>query len=56
MVDDLDNSRQTAGVRAVTLEEDDAADLHEAPVGSDDACLAHCVGDLLVKRLIRIED
>lgn len=44
MVDDLDNGSQAAGVRAVTLEEDDTANLNQAPVGCNDRSLGHCVG------------
>jgi hypothetical protein len=44
VVDDLDNGSQAAGVGALTLDEDDTADLNQAPVGCNDRSLGHCVG------------
>lgn len=46
MVDDLDNSSKLAAVRVVTVDDDDTANLNEAPVGSLDQCFAHCDGGL----------
>lgn len=40
MVDDLDNGGQAASVRTL-LDQDNTADLDEAPVGSDDADVTH---------------
>lgn len=40
VVNDLDNGSQTAGRRTL-LDQDDTADLDEAPVGSDDADVTH---------------
>lgn len=44
VVDDLDDGSQAAGVGAVALEQDDAANLNEAPVGCNDRGLTHFVG------------
>lgn len=41
MVDDLDDSREAAVVGAIVLDEDDTADLDEAPVGLSDGGFAH---------------
>lgn len=41
VVDDLDDSRETAVVGAIVLDEDDTADLDEAPVGLSDGGFAH---------------
>lgn len=38
VIDDLDDCGETAGVGAVTLEEDDTADLDEPPVRCDNFC------------------
>lgn len=48
MVDDLDDSSQSTGVRAVALDEDDTADLDLAPFGGFDRCVAHCDGVLIM--------
>lgn len=40
MVDDLDNGGQAAGVRTL-LDQDDTADLNEAPLGSRDGRVTH---------------
>ena len=42
MVDDLDDGREAAVVGAIVLDEDDAADHDEAPVGLSDGGFAHC--------------
>lgn len=44
MVDDLNDGGQAAGVRAVTLEEEDTSNLYVAPVGRYNRGVAHCVG------------
>lgn len=42
MVDDLDDGCQSASVRVVAVDGNNAADLDEAPVGSLNHCFAHC--------------
>jgi len=46
VVDDLDDSGQTTGVGAVTLKEDDTANLDEAPVRCDNGSVTHFYGVL----------
>lgn len=46
VVDNLDHGSQAAGIRVVALDDDDAADLDKAPVGSLNDCFTHCDGDL----------
>lgn len=47
MVNDLDNGSESALARVAVSDNDDAADLDEAPVGSLNKCFAHCDGDLV---------
>lgn len=44
VVDDLDDGGQAAVVGVVAVDQNDAADLNEAPVGSLNRCFAHCDG------------
>lgn len=46
VVDDLDDGGQAAGEGVVAVDENDAADLNEAPVGSLNHCFAHRDGCL----------
>ena len=46
MVDNLDDSGESAGVGVVAVDEHDAANLNEAPVGSLNDCFAHGDGGL----------
>lgn len=46
VVDDLDDGSQSASEGAVALDEDDAADLDQAPFRRLDGCVTHCVGML----------
>lgn len=46
MVDNLDNRGQAAGEGVVAVDNDDTANLNEAPVGTLNNCVAHCDGDL----------
>ncbi len=41
VVDNLDDGGQTASEGRVAMEEDNAADLDQAPVGGDNACFTH---------------
>jgi len=50
VVDDLDDSGQTTGVGAVTLKEDDTANLDEAPVRCDNGSVTHFYGVLKIGR------
>lgn len=47
VVDDLDDSGEAARVRVVALNEDDAADLDQAPLGSLDGSVTHFDVDLV---------
>lgn len=41
MVDNLDNGGKSTGKGVVAVDENNAADLNEAPVGTLDHCFAH---------------
>ena len=58
VVNDLDDGRQSAGVGAVALDEDDTADLDLSPFGRFDNCVAHCDGVLeaAVRRKEKLQD
>lgn len=45
MVDDLDNRSELAGVQAI-LDEDDTADLYEAPLRTNNSSVTHSDGVL----------
>lgn len=47
MVDDFDNGGKLASVGVVAVDDNDSADLNEAPVGSLNDCVAHFDGDLI---------
>lgn len=52
VVDDLDDGGQAAGEGAVALEEDNTANLDEAPVGCDNGGVTHFCGVLGGCRLV----
>ena len=53
MVDDLDNSGDPAVGRVVgALDNNNAANLNEAPVGSLNQCFAHVAGSLVERELV----
>lgn len=54
VVDDLDDGSQTAVVGVLAVDQQNTANLNEAPVGSLNQCFAHCDGiyfDVRVSRL-----
>lgn len=58
VVDDLDNGGQAAGVRTL-LDQDDTANLNEAPLGSRDGRVTHfrrssVCGGILIRRTVRL--
>lgn len=44
VVDDLDDGSQTAIVGVLAVDQQNTADLNEAPVGTLNQCFAHCDG------------
>jgi hypothetical protein len=42
VVDDLDDSGELAGVGVVAIDDNDTANLNEAPGGTLDQCFTHC--------------
>lgn len=52
VVDDLDDRGQAAREGVVAVDDNDTADLDEAPVRTLNDCVAHCAGDLCSGRLV----
>lgn len=53
VVDDLDDRGQAAREGVVAVDDNDTADLDEAPVRTLNDCVAHCDGDLCSKSISR---
>jgi hypothetical protein len=51
VVNDLDDGGEFAALRVVASDDNDAANLNEAPVASLDQCFAHVAGGLRVERV-----
>jgi hypothetical protein len=54
VVDDLDDRGQAAGEGVVAVDNNDTANLNEAPVRTLNDCVAHCDGDLINGRLVEM--
>lgn len=50
VVDDLDDGGQATGGGAAALDEDNTANLNQAPVGCNDRCLGHCVWSICAEK------
>ena len=54
VVDDLDDRGQVASEGVVAVDNNDSANLNEAPVRTLNDCVAHCDGDLCSGRLVEM--